>query len=200
MPHVHPSRPLGATPASRGDRSPVLAEHEASNTQVPKDEGVELRRTADGKGDGVWATHPFAAGETVMVGFLVGPLTGNDAHATQVGPGRWALHGGLGPMVNHSCDPNCGVRLNDGQAFDFVARQPIGAGQELTFDYAMRNFTIDHFPAVCLCGAARCRGSVTGWKDLPAARKADYGDLVAPYLRTMDDEIRRVLPQAAGPH
>jgi hypothetical protein len=95
-------------------------------------------------------------------------------------------------------DPNCGVRLNDGQAFDFVARQPIGAGQELTFDYAMRNFTIEHFPAVCLCGAARCRGSVTGWKDLPAARKADYGELVAPYLRTMDDETRRALPQATG--
>lgn len=35
---------------------------------------------------------------------------------------------------------------------------------------------------------ARCRGSITGWKDL----------LVAPDLRTMDDEIRRVLPQAAG--
>jgi SET domain len=63
-----------------------------------------------------------------------------------VGPGR-GRHGGLGPKVNHSCDPNCGVRLNDGQAFDFVARQPIAAGQELTFDYAMRNFTIDHFPA-----------------------------------------------------
>lgn len=185
MPHVHPSRP-------------PLAEHEASSTQVPEDEGVELRRTADGKGEGVWATRQFAAGETVMVGFLVGPLTGNDAHATQVGPDRWARHGGLGPMVNHSCDPNCGVRLNDGQAYDFVARQPIGAGQELTFDYAMRNFTIDHFPAVCLCGAARCRGSITGWKNLPAARKVDYGELVAPYLRAMDDEIRRVLPQAAG--
>jgi hypothetical protein len=51
---------------------------------------------------------------------------------------------------------------------------------------------------VCLCGAARCRGSVTGWKDLPAARKADYGELVAPYLRTMDDETRRALRQTAG--
>ena len=91
-----------------------------------------------------------------------------DSHATQVAADRWARHGGLGPMVNHSCDPNCGVRLNTGQAFDFVARRAIGAGQELTFDYAMRNFTIDHFPSVCLCGAARCRGSVTGWKDLPA--------------------------------
>ena len=77
------------------------------------------------------------------------------------------------------------MRLNAGQAFDFVARRPIGAGQEVTFDYAMRNLTIDHFPAACLCGAARCRGSVTGWKDLPAARKADYGELVAPYLRTI---------------
>jgi hypothetical protein len=196
LPHVHPSSLAGDT-ASRGDKSPVLAEHEASSGQVPE-EGVELRRTADGKGDGVLTTRPFTAGETVMVGFLVGALTGNDSHATQVGPGRWARHGGLGPKVNHSCDPNCGVRLNDGLAFDFVARQPIGAGQELTFDYAMRNFTIDHFPAVCRCGATRCRGSVTGWRDLPAARKADYGELVAPYLRMMDDEIRRELRQAAG--
>jgi uncharacterized protein len=169
----------------------VLAERKASTTQMPKEEGVELRRMADGKGEGVLTTRSFATGETVMVGFLIEALTGNHSHATQVGPDRWALHGGLGPKVNHSCDPNCGVRLNDGHAFDFVARCAIGAGQELTFDYAMRNFTIDHFPTMCLCGAARCRGSVTGWKDLPAARKADYGELVAPYLRMMDDNIRQ---------
>lgn len=155
-------------------------------------EDVELRLTADGKGDGVISTRAFAAGETVMVGFLIGPLTGNDSHATQVAPDRWARHGGLGPKVNHSCDPNCGVRLNPGQAFDFVAREAIAEGEELTFDYAMRNFTIDHFPLDCLCGAAVCRGSVTGWKDLPAERKDDYGLLVAPYLREMD--VRAVAP------
>ena len=126
MPHVRTSG-LPAASVSRGGRSPVLAEREASSAQSSEDEGVELRRTVDGKGDGVLATRPFATGETVMVGFLLGVLTGNDSHATQVGPGRWALHGGLGPKVNHSCDPNCGVHLNDGQAFDFVARQPIGA-------------------------------------------------------------------------
>jgi hypothetical protein len=60
-----------------------------------------------------------------MIGFLIGRLTGNDSHATQVGPSRRARHGGLGPIVNHSCDPNCGVRLNDAQAFDFVARQDL---------------------------------------------------------------------------
>jgi hypothetical protein len=190
LPHVRTSGLSDAT-ASRGSRSPVLAEHETSTAQIPEEEGVKLLQTADGKGEGVLATRPFVAGETVMVGFLIGPLTGNNSHATQVGPSRWALHGGLGPKVNHSCDPNCGVRLNDGQAFDFVARRSIGAGQELTFDYAMRNFTIDHFPTTCLCGSAQCRGSVTGWKDLPAARKADYGELVAPYLRVMDEDLSR---------
>ena len=157
-----------------------------------------LRRTADGKGDGVLATRGFATGDTVMVGFLIGPLTANDSHATQVGPDRWARHGGLGPKVNHSCDPNCGVRLNAAQAFDFVARRSIDIGQEVTFDYAMRNHTIDHFPAACLCGAAECRGSVTGWKDLPSARKADYGELVAPYLLAMDADAASALPEAVA--
>ncbi len=193
MPHVLTSTLPDAT-ASRGGSSPVLTEREVSTTPFPEEEGVELRSKADDKGDGVLATRPFAAGETVMVGFLIGALTDNNSHATQVGPSRWALHGGLGPKVNHSCDPNCGVRLNDGQAFDFIARRAIGAGQELTFDYAMRNFTIDHFPATCLCGATGCRGSVTGWKDLPAERKADYGELVAPYLRLMDDDIAAQAP------
>jgi uncharacterized protein len=187
LPHVRTSE-LPDTGESRGGTS--LAVRAASTSQVPR-EGVVLRRTVDGKGDAVLAARPFVAGDTVMVGFLIGPLTGNDSHATQVGPDSWARHGGLGPKVNHSCDPNCGVRLNEEKAFDFVARRPIDAGQELTFDYAMRNFTIDHFPDACLCGTARCRGSVTGWKDLPAARKADYGELVAPYLRAMDDDTAR---------
>jgi uncharacterized protein len=194
LPHVRTSE-LPDAGALRGGASSVLAEREpgTSNAREPRaDEDVELRLTADGKGDGVLATRSFVAGETVMVGFLIGALTGNDSHATQVGPDRWARHGGLGPKVNHSCDPNCGVRLNAAQAFDFVARRAIGAGQELTFDYAMRNFTIDHFPSTCLCGAERCRGSVTGWKSLPAARKADYGELVAPYLRAMDEDALSV--------
>lgn len=77
------------------------------------------------------------------------------------------------------------MRLNAGQAFDYVARRSIAAGQEVTFDYAMRNYTIDHFLDACLCGAAACRGTVTGWNDLPHARRNDYGALVAPYVRAM---------------
>jgi uncharacterized protein len=161
----------------------------------PNSEGedVKLRLSDDGTGDGVLVTRAFSAGETVMTGFLLGPLPGNDSHATQIGANEWARHGGLGTKVNHSCDPNSGVRLNPGQAFDFVARRSIAAGEELTFDYAMRNFTIEHFPTECLCGAEHCRGTITGWKDLPDARKAAYGDLVAPYLREMDDDLARAV-------
>jgi hypothetical protein len=62
-----------------------------------------------------------------------------------------------------------------------VAREPIVAGEEITFDYAMRNYSVEHFPGGCLCGSDTCRGSITGWRDLSDERKAAYRGLVAPY-------------------
>jgi len=29
----------------------------------------------------------------------------------------------------------------------------ISVNEEITFDYAMRNYTIDHFPQQCMCGS-----------------------------------------------
>jgi uncharacterized protein len=151
--------------------------------------GYELCKPEGGKGGGVRATRGFRVGETVMIGVLEGEVPFNDSHATQVSRTKWARHGGLGPKVNHSCNPNCGVELNATGACDFVARRPISDGEEITFDYAMRNYSIEHFPDGCLCGADICRGSVTGWKDLPAERKVAYRGLVAPYLLEIDLEL-----------
>ncbi len=152
--------------------------------------GYELKRT-DAKGEGVFATRSFKVGETVMVGVIESELDHNHAHASQISESRFVLHGGLITKVNHSCDPNCGVRLNATGAHDFVARQPIPAGQEITFDYAMRNYSVEYFAAHCLCGSPRCRDRITGWKDLPAERKADYRGLVAPYLIDIDSRLAR---------
>jgi len=149
--------------------------------------GYELQRT-EAKGEGVFATRSFQVGETVMVGVIDCELDHNHAHASQVGEKRFVLHGGLITKVNHSCDPNCGIHLNGAGAHDYVARQLITAGQEITFDYAMRNYSIEHFAAHCQCGSPRCRDRITGWKDLPAERKADYHGLVAPYLTAIDDQ------------
>lgn len=52
----------------------------------------------------------------------------------------------------------------------------------------MRNYTVEHFPAHCQCGSRHCRDHITGWKDLPGQRKADYCGFVAPYLPDIDNQ------------
>ena len=149
---------------------------------------TELRTGVDDRNDGVFSTRDFQTGDTVLLGVPGRPTPGNHSHANQVSLNDFVLEEGNGPKVNHSCDPNCGVRINpDVNGFDFVARRPIAAGEEITFDYAMRNHAIEHFPEVCLCGTDLCRGAVTGWRDLPDDRKSAYGDLVAPYLLALDE-------------
>jgi hypothetical protein len=73
--------------------------------------------------------------------------------------------------LNHSCDPNAGVR---GQ-ITFVAIRDVPAGSELTIDYAM----IDGEPSErmeCSCGAPECRQVITGedWR-LPELRQRYRG-------------------------
>ncbi|MCZ6503471.1 MAG: SET domain-containing protein-lysine N-methyltransferase [Gammaproteobacteria bacterium] len=117
-----------------------------------------------------------------MVGVIKEVLNGNHAHASQVGENEYVLHAGLITRVNHSCDPNCGIRVNETGAHDFVAIRNISINEEIVFDYAMRNYGVDYFPKQCMCGSKRCRGRITGWKDLPDEQKKEYEGLVAPYL------------------
>jgi uncharacterized protein len=62
-----------------------------------------------------------------------------------------------GDMVNHSCDPSCGIV----GSMVVVARRDIAVGEEITFDYAMCDGT-DYDEFTCHCGTALCRGVVTG--------------------------------------
>jgi uncharacterized protein len=79
-------------------------------------------------------------------------------------------------FINHSCEPNLGIR---GQ-LTFVARRPIKAGEELTYDWAME----ENSPALtrCVCGRARCRNRLTGrdWT-IPALQRR-YRGAFAAYL------------------
>ena len=80
--------------------------------------------------------------------------------------------------LNHSCNPNVGVR---GQ-ITFVAMRDIRAGTELTIDYAM----IDGDPGErmeCACGQPSCRGVITGndWQ-LPHLQQR-YSTYFSRYLR-----------------
>jgi SET domain-containing protein len=58
--------------------------------------------------------------------------------------------------LNHSCDPNLGVRGE----ITFVAMRDIRASEELTHDWAMTDD--DDYSVECNCGASDCRKVLTG--------------------------------------
>ncbi len=134
------------------------------------------------KGLGVFALRPFAKDELVMRGVIARTLRENCKHASQVGPNTFVLHAGLVPLVNHSCDPTCGIRPNQAGAHDFIAMRSIGVGDEITFDYALRNYAVEYFHGRCRCGSPMCRGTIGGWSTLPDDRKKKYKGYCAPYL------------------
>jgi len=150
--------------------------------------GIELRSSSE-KGEGIFTTRLFKAGEIVMIGVIKEVLSENHSHASQIGENEYVLHAGLIIKVNHSCDPNCGIRVNETGAHDFVAIKQIGISEEITFDYAMRNYGVDYFPKQCMCGSKKCRGKIAGWKNLPSEKKKEYEGFVAPYLLELDAKL-----------
>ena len=90
-----------------------------------------------------------------------------------------------GDHINHSCDPNAGMR---GQ-IAIVAMRPIAAGEEICIDYAMVDGTpYDEFD--CACGAAACRGHISG-NDWQRPELWDrYAGYFSPYLQRRIDRLR----------
>jgi len=147
--------------------------------------GFELRETPE-KGEGIFATKSFKVGDIVMVGVIEKRLNGNHSHASQIRENEYVLHAGMIIKVNHSCGPNCGIKVNKTGAHDYVSMKNISINEEITFDYAMRNYAIDYFPVKCMCGSVKCRGNVTGWQSLSNEKKKEYEGFVAPYLLELD--------------
>jgi SET domain-containing protein len=93
-----------------------------------------------------------------------------------IGPIRAEDREGGMIFSNHSCEPNIGVQ---GQIV-FVAMRDVEAGEELTHDWAMTDDDRDEMG--CRCGAASCRGVVTGQDWRRPALQARYGDYMSWHL------------------
>lgn len=78
---------------------------------------------------------------------------------------------------NHGCDPN----LWWVDAYTQVARRDIAPGEEVTNDYAAST-GVAGFRMDCACGAALCRGVVTGLDWQRADLQQRYGDHWTPGL------------------
>src|SRR5688572_12918117 len=99
---------------------------------------LELR-DVPGKGRGVFTTRAFRRGEEVLEfrGVHRDVSAFKDlTHALQIGPRTFiSPSGDIDDFVNHSCDPNTGVRDDNGRIVLFALKD-IKAGHEINFDYA----------------------------------------------------------------
>jgi hypothetical protein len=145
-------------------------------------------REAGAKGMGVFALEAIPAGTTVAA-FGGAVVDGAELrslgehvchHALQIDDDLFLAS--MPPFdpadyVNHSCDPNCGIV---GSVL-MVARRPVGAGEELCFDYAMTD-SDDYDEFACACATARCRGVVRGTDWTRPDLRARYGGWFSAYL------------------
>lgn len=142
------------------------------------------------QGRGLFAVELIACGEVVCVkgGHVfdrrkleelaprLGPAEIQIGEDLFIGPVEDAEREGSMIFSNHSCEPNIGVL---GQIV-FVALRDIEAGEELTHDWATTDD--DTYELECRCGAALCRGLITGqdWRRPDLQHK--YGRHISAYL------------------
>jgi hypothetical protein len=150
----------------------------------------------DKGGRGIIAATAFEPGELIalfggapLIAAQLGALSADERRRVlQVDEDLYLLSEveSMADWVNHSCEPNAGLR---GQ-IALIARRPIKAGEEISYDYAMSDGSpYDGF--ACRCGAATCRGQVTGddWKLEPLW--ARYDGEFSPYLAARIARLRK---------
>lgn len=74
-------------------------------------------------------------------------------------------------FINHSCDPNCEVEIEDGHIW-IIALRDIRKGEELSYDYGFDLEFYQQFP--CRCGSPKCVGFMVGqehWDKLPKMKR-----------------------------
>lgn len=120
-------------------------------------------------GLGVFANRDLAPGEVILE--VAGPIIDfaetkrrgpRECMAIQIGFDRYIDTQAPAVFVNHSCDPNAGIRDDK----YLVALRPIPRGHEIRFDYST-TMEEQSFTMQCLCGAPDCRKVVKDFSTLP---------------------------------
>ena len=98
-------------------------------------------------------------------------------HAIQFEKAKWRDSKGIARLVNHSCDPNCGIK----RLFDIVAMRPIQKGEQLTWDYEMTEKNPD-WRMRCRCGTPICRKVIGNYKNMPLKIRKKYKGYISSWL------------------
>lgn len=153
---------------------------------------VSVRRTRK-YGKGVFAKMPIRKGEVVAI--FDGPIFDDDFngwtkdlqnHAIQIGPGLWRDSKGLARWINHSCEPNCGIK----GLVKVVAMRRIEAGEQITWDYEMTEKS-DWWRMRCRCGTESCRRWIGNYANMPQAVRRRYSGYISEWLIERRSSKRR---------
>ncbi|MEI8229563.1 MAG: SET domain-containing protein-lysine N-methyltransferase [Candidatus Peregrinibacteria bacterium] len=143
------------------------------------------------KGTGLFTRHALAKDDILLemqgprlnfAELVVSPYYAVD-HYFQIAADEYiGSSGGLDDLINHSCEPNCGIREKDGRFF-LCAIRDLPAGTEISFDYSTV-MNDGSYKMDCACGSPVCRRVVGDFRDLPEHLMIKYLGLgiVLPYI------------------
>jgi SET domain-containing protein len=152
-------------------------------------------KPSDLGGLGVFAEEDYAPG-TKLIQFT-GPIltleqsqTGDDHedHTLQIGPDRYVGPSGkLDDYVNHSCSPNCGIRLLEGGVW-LVTVGWVLSDEEFTYDYSTTIYDNDDWVMRgCKCGSKECRVVIGKYSQLPYDTRKAYHKLGIDFVNRWED-------------
>lgn len=98
-------------------------------------------------------------------------------HAIQFGKKQWRDSKGVARYINHSCNPNCGIK----KLFNVVAMRTIHAGEEITWDYEMTEKS-NWWKMKCQCGTPICRKYIGNYKNMPKKIRKKYKGYISDWL------------------
>lgn len=143
-------------------------------------------------GKAVFAGVPFASGERVVEfkgprvhkGMLPDTISGQADRFVQIDADHYmGPSGGVDDLINHSCDPNAGLRFCEHGIFLHAIRD-IAPGDEITWDYSTTLYE-SRWQMECHCRSISCRGVIGDFAELADDLRERYRalGLVPPYLQ-----------------
>ncbi|NNE91227.1 MAG: SET domain-containing protein-lysine N-methyltransferase [Verrucomicrobiales bacterium] len=135
-------------------------------------------------GKGVVASAPIPKGELIATfdGQIYYGVTVDDYpegvpdYLISFGTDRARHSNGIAHLLNHSCEPNCGVR----GLFDLVTMRDVEEGEELCWDYDMSEDS--DWWLECKCGSETCRKEIRGFRHLPEEKRKEYRGYISDWL------------------
>lgn len=140
-----------------------------------------LKKTKNGRG--VFASKQLKKGDVILKFYgnfftydeLPTPYDAVRDHYVQIEKNRYiGPSGGIDDFINHSCDPNAGVKITreKGGAF-LVAIKNISKNSQITWDYST-TMNEDDWEMDCNCRKRTCRKRIRDFKYIPKRTQQKY--------------------------